>query len=67
MLCSTSMVADMVQMSDTPSKEKDKSDFTAREMEIMTKAWTCMTEEPKVRHQPDTFKQECTAMQHSSH
>ena len=29
------------------SVEKDKSDFTPRELEIMGKAWNCMTEEPK--------------------
>jgi hypothetical protein len=28
---------------------KDLKDFTPREMEIMSKAWVCMVEEPKVR------------------
>jgi hypothetical protein len=42
--------ADTLKMADKKEgKEgKDLKDFTPREMEIMSKAWVCMVEEPKV-------------------
>jgi hypothetical protein len=43
---------------------KENKDFTPREMEIMSKAWVCMVEEPKVRRHNITS---LTSHLHSSH
>lgn len=46
---------DIPQMAET-KESKSNSDFTPREMEIMAKAWCCMTEEPKVRQHITSFE-----------